>query len=63
MQADLHFGRVLAAYGGVFVSGSLLWAVTIDGFHPGRLDLIGAATSLIGAGIIIRHDASEWMPR
>lgn len=25
-QPDSHFGRVLAAYGGVFVAGSLLWA-------------------------------------
>jgi len=24
LQADAHFGRILAAYGGVFVAGSLL---------------------------------------
>jgi small multidrug resistance family-3 protein len=48
LQPDSHFGRVLAAYGGVFVVGSLLWAVAIDGFHPDRFDLIGAATCLIG---------------
>lgn len=24
-QPDAHFGRILAAYGGVFVAGSLLW--------------------------------------
>ena len=57
LQADSHFGRVLAAYGGVFVCGSLLWGVAIDGFRPDRFDLIGAATCLIGAGMII------WAPR
>ena len=25
-QTDPHFGRILAAYGGVFVAGSLAWA-------------------------------------
>jgi small multidrug resistance family-3 protein len=57
LQPESHFGRVLAAYGGVFVCGSLLWGVAIDGFHPDRFDLIGAATCLIGAGMII------WAPR
>jgi small multidrug resistance family-3 protein len=54
LQPDPHFGRVLAAYGGVFVCGSLLWGVVIDRFRPDRFDLIGAATCLIGAGIIAR---------
>lgn len=53
LQPDRHFGRVLAAYGGVFVCGSLLWGVAVDGFRPGAFDLIGATTCLIGAGIII----------
>ena len=53
LQTDPHFGRVLAAYGGVFVFGSLLWGVVIDGFRPDRLDLVGAATCLVGAAIII----------
>jgi small multidrug resistance family-3 protein len=29
-QPDSHFGRVLAAYGGVFVVGSLLWGVAFE---------------------------------
>src|SRR4051794_34810999 len=36
LQPDPHFGRVLAAYGGVFVCGSLLWGIAIDGFRPDR---------------------------
>lgn len=53
LQTDPHFGRVLAAYGGVFVFGSLLWGVIIDGFRPDRLDLVGAATCLLGAAMIL----------
>ena len=33
-QPSHPFGRVLAAYGGVFIVGSLLWGVAFDGFHP-----------------------------
>jgi len=43
-QPDPNFGRILAAYGGVFVAGSLLWGVVADGFRPDRYDLFGAAS-------------------
>jgi small multidrug resistance family-3 protein len=33
-QSDPHFGRILSAYGGVFVAGSLAWGVVVDGFGP-----------------------------
>jgi small multidrug resistance family-3 protein len=36
-QPDAHFGRILAAYGGVFVAGSLAWGMVMDGFRPDRL--------------------------
>lgn len=52
MQTDPHFGRILAAYGGVFVAGSLAWGVIVDKFRPDRYDLIGAAICLVGVGII-----------
>jgi small multidrug resistance family-3 protein len=32
-QPDPYFGRVLVAYGGVFVAGSLAWCVLVDGFR------------------------------
>jgi small multidrug resistance family-3 protein len=35
-QPSQEFGRVLAAYGGVFIVGSLLWGVAFDGFRPIR---------------------------
>ena len=53
LQPDNNFGRVLAAYGGVFVAGSLLWGVLADGFRPDRYDLIGAAVCLIGVAVIM----------
>ena len=38
LQSDPHFGRSLAAYGGVFVAGSLAWGMALDGFRPDRFD-------------------------
>lgn len=52
-QADPHFGRILAAYGGVFVAGSLAWGMAVDGFQPDRWDYIGALICLVGVGIIM----------
>ena len=52
-QPDAHFGRVLAAYGGIFVAGSLAWAMAVDGFRPDRWDLAGAAVCLVGVGLIM----------
>jgi small multidrug resistance family-3 protein len=53
LQPDPHFGRVLAAYGGVFVAGSLGWGMLVDGFQPDRWDLLGAGLCLAGVGIIM----------
>ncbi|MFJ2838246.1 MULTISPECIES: YnfA family protein [Nocardia] len=53
LQPDAHFGRILAAYGGVFVAGSLLWAMALDGFRPDRWDVLGALVCLVGVAIIM----------
>jgi small multidrug resistance family-3 protein len=52
-QPDPHFGRILAAYGGVFVAGSLAWGMAVDGFRPDRYDLVGAALCLAGVAVIM----------
>ena len=52
-QPDAHFGRILAAYGGVFVAGSLAWGMIIDGFRPDRWDIIGSVIRLLGVGVIM----------
>nr|BFE56309.1 YnfA family protein [Dactylosporangium thailandense] len=53
LQPDANFGRILAAYGGIFVAGSLGWAMVIDKFRPDRYDLIGAAVCLVGVVVIM----------
>jgi small multidrug resistance family-3 protein len=52
-QADPNFGRVLAAYGGIFVAGSLAWGMLVDKFRPDRYDLAGAAICLLGVAMIM----------
>jgi small multidrug resistance family-3 protein len=53
LQAESAFGRVYAAYGGIFIILSILWGMVFDGWHPDRFDLIGAAIALIGVSIIM----------
>ena len=53
LQDDANFGRILAAYGGIFVAGSLAWGMVADGFRPDRFDLIGAGTCLVGVALIM----------
>ncbi len=52
-QPSREFGRVLAAYGGVFIVGSLIWGVLFDGFHPDSRDVLGALVCLVGVGVIM----------
>ncbi|MEE4542305.1 YnfA family protein [Streptomyces sp. V4-01] len=53
LQPDAQFGRILAAYGGVFVAGSLVWGVVADGYRPDRFDIAGALVALVGVSIIM----------
>jgi small multidrug resistance family-3 protein len=52
-QPDPNFGRILAAYGGIFVAGSLAWGMLVDHFKPDRYDLLGATICLLGVLIIM----------
>lgn len=45
------FGRVYAAYGGVFVFLSLLWGWKVDGVNPDRFDWLGS--SIVIAGVLV----------
>ncbi|WP_327150774.1 YnfA family protein [Nocardia sp. NBC_01329] len=53
LQPDADFGRILAAYGGVFVAGSLLWGMALDGFRPDRWDITRTVICLIGVAVIM----------
>jgi small multidrug resistance family-3 protein len=51
--STLDFGKVYAAYGGVFIGLSLVWGWAVDGARPDAPSLWGAGIALIGAGIIV----------
>ena len=53
LQPINEFGRVYAAYGGVFIMLALLWGVVIDGFRPDRWDLLGAAICIAGVVVMV----------
>ena len=46
-------GRAYAAYGGSYISASLLWLWIVEGLRPDRWDLGGGALCLLGAALII----------
>ncbi|MGW7201697.1 YnfA family protein [Streptomyces chryseus] len=52
-QHDDNFGRILAAYGGIFVAGSIAWGMVADGYRPDRYDVIGALVCLAGMAMIM----------
>ncbi|MDT3699551.1 MAG: YnfA family protein [Thermincola sp.] len=52
-----NFGRVYAAYGGVFIILSVLWGWGIDRKPPDLYDWIGAAICLLGVSVML------WIPR
>lgn len=47
------FGKVYAAYGGIFIVLSILWGWKIDGTVPDAYDLIGGVVALLGVAIIM----------
>ena len=48
-----HFGRVYAAYGGMFIVLSLLWGWGLDATQPDRFDVLGAMICLAGMTVIM----------
>ena len=48
-----HFGRVYAAYGGVFVVLSLLWGWRVDGHRPDVPEIAGSTLCLVGVAVIM----------
>ncbi len=48
-----HFGRVYAAYGGVFIVLSIIWGWKVNGIEPDKFDIIGGAVALLGVMIIM----------
>ncbi|HEY9853854.1 MAG TPA: YnfA family protein [Leptolyngbyaceae cyanobacterium] len=48
-----NFGRVYAAYSGVFVALSLIWGWKVDGVIPDRYDWLGAGVVLLGVWLMM----------
>jgi small multidrug resistance family-3 protein len=47
-----NFGRVYAAYGGIFVVMAIIWGLLIDRKRPDKYYIIGGSVVLLGASII-----------
>ncbi|MBW4638218.1 MAG: YnfA family protein [Gloeocapsa sp. UFS-A4-WI-NPMV-4B04] len=47
------FGRVYAAYGGIFIVISILWGWQIDKITPDKFDLLGGGIALLGVLVIM----------
>lgn len=48
-----NFGRIYAAYGGVFIFLSLLWGWGMDGVKPDRFDWLGSWIALLGVLVMM----------
>ncbi len=60
LQEEPAFGRVYAAYGGVFIILSLLWGYVVDGWQPDKYDVLGAIIALVGVIVIIWGRRFGW---
>lgn len=47
-----NFGRVYAAYGGIFIVSAIIWGIFVDKKKPDRYEVIGSLTAILGAIII-----------
>ncbi|WP_127585475.1 YnfA family protein [Paenibacillus koleovorans] len=57
LQTFPSFGRVYAAYGGVFIVLAVLWGWWVDGKSPDLYDWIGALICIVGVSVML------WAPR
>lgn len=47
-----EFGRVYAAYGGIFIVSAILWGRIVDKKKPDRYEIIGSLVAVAGAAVI-----------
>lgn len=52
-QPQDRYGRIYAAYAGVFLLGAMIWGWLVDGRRPDVFDLVGAIVVLVGASVIL----------
>jgi small multidrug resistance family-3 protein len=47
-----HFGRIYAAYGGIFIISSIIWGMIVDKKKPDKFEIMGSLVAICGAIII-----------
>jgi small multidrug resistance family-3 protein len=52
-QPEDRYGRLFAAYAGVFLIGALIWGWLVAGNQPDRYDWTGAAIVLVGVVVVL----------
>ena len=53
-RVDAAFaGRAYAAYGGIYITASLVWLWIVEGQQPTGSDMLGAGIAIVGVLIII----------
>ncbi len=53
LQPISEFGRVYAAYGGIFIVMAIGWGMIVDGFEPDLYDWFGACMAILGALVMV----------
>lgn len=48
-----NFGRVYAAYSGIFIALSILWGWQVDKIVPDKYDWLGCAIALLGIAVMM----------
>ena len=54
-----EFGRVYAAYGGIFIITSILWGMIVDKKRPDKYEMIGSSVAVLGSIIIFYSPRGE----
>lgn len=54
-----EFGRVYAAYGGIFIITSILWGIIVDKKRPDKYEMIGSSVAVLGSIIIFYSPRGE----
>ena len=47
-----NFGRVYAAYGGIFIVSSILWGYWVDKKKPDKFEILGSMVVLVGVAVM-----------
>jgi small multidrug resistance family-3 protein len=47
-----HFGRIYAAYGGIFIISSIIWGMIVDKKKSDKFEIMGSLVAVCGAVII-----------